>query len=112
MLVAAGRALIEVPAERGSPALLDVAEDAPLPRAERGRRFETVSVGTDDVREVEALLGCPRGSHASAPLREEVERARRLTDPLLCHVCVTSGRLDVRVPEELSDDVELEAFIE
>ena len=64
VLVSARGALIEVPAERGRTARLDVGQDAALPGAESRDRFELRSVGTNDVRKVEAD-GCPcGGSHA------------------------------------------------
>jgi hypothetical protein len=67
VLVAAGHALIEVPAERGGAALRDVDQDTALASAEPHDRFEPRSMSTNDARKVEASVGCPPGSQLSAP---------------------------------------------
>lgn len=112
VLVTAGRALIDMPAEGGGSTRLDVNEDAPLAMAERRRRFEPLAVGTNNVCEVEALSGCPLGSHASGALRKELEGAWRFTNALPRHACITHRGVDARVAEELAHDMHVVPFIE
>jgi hypothetical protein len=110
VLVAAREALIEVPTEHGSTAPLDVGQDAALARAKPDDRFELRPVGTNDVRKVEASVGCPSGSHPSA--WQEVEQAWCFANALLRHTRIPGGCLDALVPDQLANDVDVGPFIE
>lgn len=92
-------AAVEMSAEDGGSTLGDVREHATLLSRQSCAGFQSSSVLTDHVGQLE--VGRPgSGAHGSpAWLRKEIERARRLPDELFRNMRVASRSGDERVPE-------------